>query len=76
MAPAEPAAPAAVHANALTGTVRRASYLGDGVDYQVELDGSGAVLRVAGPTPARAGVGERVSLGIAAAACVPLADSG
>ena len=76
MAPAEPAAPAALHANALTGTVRRASYLGDAVDYQVELDGSGAVLRVAGPTPARALVGERVSLRIAAAACVPLADSG
>src|SRR2546428_2090860 len=32
MAPAEPAAPAALHANALTGTVRRASYLGDDVD--------------------------------------------
>ena len=76
MAPAEPAAPAALHANALTGTVRRASYLGDAVDYQVELDGSGAVLRVAGPTPPRAHVGERVSLRIAAAACVPLADSG
>ncbi len=76
IAPAAPAAPAALHANALTGTVRRASYLGDGVDYQVELDGSGAVLRVAGPTPARAHAGERVSLGIAAAACVPLADSG
>jgi len=76
MAPAEPAAPAALHANALTGTVRRASYLGDAVDYQVELEESGVILRVAGPTPPRAHVGERVSLRIAAAACVPLADSG
>src|SRR5436309_3787448 len=76
MAPAEPAAPAALHANALTGTVRRASYLGDAVDYQVELEESGVILRVAGPTPLRAHVGERVSLRIAAAACVPLADSG
>jgi iron(III) transport system ATP-binding protein len=76
MAPAESAAPAALHANALTGTVRRASYLGDAVDYQVELEESGVILRVAGPTPPRAHVGERVSLRIAAAACVPLADSG
>ena len=76
MAPAEPAAPAAPGANALTETVRRASYLGDAVDYQVELDESGVILRVAGPTPPRVGVGERVSLRVAPAACVPVVDAG
>jgi iron(III) transport system ATP-binding protein len=60
-------------ASVLTGTVRRASYLGDAVDYQVALDEGGIVLRVAGPPPARVPVGAPVRLRIAAAACVPLA---
>ncbi|HXJ77650.1 MAG TPA: ABC transporter ATP-binding protein [Candidatus Methylomirabilis sp.] len=59
--------------NVLVGTVQRSSYLGDGMDYQVEVDGSEIVLRVAGPTPPRVSVGERVMLWIAAASCVPLA---
>jgi len=76
LGPASLVPPSSAGENVLRATVLRASYLGDAVDYQVELDGSGAVLRVAGPTPPRAHVGERVSLRIAAAACVPLADSG
>ncbi len=58
--------------NALRGTVLRASYLGDGVDYQVQLADGDTILRVAGPTPLRARPGESVSLRIPAAACIPL----
>jgi len=74
--PAALASAAAPGANALSGTVRRMSYLGDAVDYQVELDGEDVILRVAGPTPPRAQIGERVTLRIAPAACVPVTESG
>jgi iron(III) transport system ATP-binding protein len=59
-------------ANTLVGTVRRASYLGDTVDYQVALEDSDVVLRVAGPTPARARAGDPVTLTLPADACVLL----
>ncbi len=58
--------------NLLMGTVVRASYLGDAVDYQIQLDLSDVVLRVAGPTPARVRVGERVRVHVPASACIPL----
>jgi len=58
--------------NVLRGTVLRASYLGDGVDYQVQLADGDTILRVAGPTPLRVRPGESVSLRIPAAACIPL----
>jgi len=58
--------------NVLAGTVVRASYLGDGVDYQVQIEGSDVVLRVAGPTQPRVRVGESVSVNVAVGACVPL----
>ena len=74
--PGEPAPAAGSDANVLTGTVQRASYLGDAVDYQVEIEEGGIVLRVAGPTPPRARAGERVSLRVACASCVPLAEGG
>jgi iron(III) transport system ATP-binding protein len=74
--PAALASVAAPGTNTLSGTVRRMSYLGDAVDYQVELDGEGVTLRVAGPTPPRAQIGERVTLRIAPAACVPVTESG
>ncbi len=64
-------APAA-GANALAGTVLRASYLGDTVDYQVALEGSDVVLRVTGPTPARARAGDPVSVTVPTEACVLL----
>jgi len=64
--------PAAAGANAFTGTVVRASYLGDAVDYQVRLEESDVVLRATGPAPARVRVGEKVSVTIAPGACVPL----
>ena len=58
--------------NALAGTVLRASYLGDTVDYQVGLEESDVVLRVAGPTPARARAGDLVSITVPAESCVLL----
>ncbi len=74
LVPGEPAAGSATPGvNALAGTVLRASYPGDAVDYQVQLEQSDAVLRVTGPTPPRVRVGARVGLRIAPAACVPLA---
>jgi len=63
-------------ANLLAGTVQRSSYLGDSMDYQVEVDASGVVLRVVGPTPPRVSVvGERMTLRIAPASGVPLGDA-
>ena len=63
-------------ANVLAGTVLRASYLGEAMDYQVALDGSDVVLRVTGPAPARVRPGEPVTVTVPAAACVllPAAD--
>jgi iron(III) transport system ATP-binding protein len=62
-------------ANALGATILRASYLGDGVDYQVRLDDSDVTLRVHGAAPPRARVGDRVVARIAPAACVPVPDA-
>jgi ABC-type Fe3+/spermidine/putrescine transport system ATPase subunit len=58
--------------NVLTGSVIRASYLGDTVDYQIRLDGSDVVLRVTGPAPARARAGESVAVTVPPEACVLL----
>jgi len=66
----------AARTNVLAGTVIRASYLGDGVDYQVQLDDSDVVLRVAGPPSSRARPGEKVSAIVPAGACVPLPSGG
>jgi iron(III) transport system ATP-binding protein len=72
---ASPDAPPPPGANALGGTVQRASFLGDGVDYQVKVAGSDLVLRVAAPASQRLRVGEAVALRIDPAACVALAAS-
>jgi iron(III) transport system ATP-binding protein len=61
--------------NALRGTVQRACFLGDSVDYQVKVADSDVVLRVAGPAAPRRRAGESVGLSIEPAACVPLAAS-
>jgi iron(III) transport system ATP-binding protein len=61
--------------NAFAGIVRRASYLGDAVDYQVEIEDSGIVLRVAGPVPPKARAGQKVRLTIPPTACIPLTES-
>ncbi|MBI2161295.1 MAG: ABC transporter ATP-binding protein [Candidatus Rokubacteria bacterium] len=61
--------------NALRGTVKRASFLGDSVDYEVQVAEGDVVLRVAAPTSQRLRAGESVGLRIDPAACVPLADA-
>ena len=72
LGPAALAPPSSAGENVLRATVLRASYLGDAVDYQVQLAEGDTVLRVAGPTPLRARPGESVSLRIPAVACIPL----
>jgi iron(III) transport system ATP-binding protein len=70
--PEERAAP---DANALRGTVQRASFLGDGVDYHVQVADSDVVLRVSAPAGRRLRAGEAVTLSIDPAACIVLAAS-
>jgi len=66
---------AAAGANALRGTVRRAAFLGDSVDYEIAVADSDLVLRAAAaPTP-RLPVGAAVGLRIDPEACVPLAEA-
>ncbi|MBM4440559.1 MAG: ABC transporter ATP-binding protein [Candidatus Rokubacteria bacterium] len=60
--------------NVLRGAVQRVTFLGELIDYQVQIDGSALVLRVAAPATARLAVGAAVGLRIAPAACVVLAD--
>jgi iron(III) transport system ATP-binding protein len=60
--------------NVLAGTVQRASFLGDGVDYHVAVAGSDLVLRVAAPASPRHQAGEVVVVHIPADAGVTLAD--
>jgi len=67
--------PPAAGVNSLPGTVLRASYLGDSVDYEVRLDAGDVTLRATSPAPARVSPGERVSVRIAPSACVPLPEA-
>ena len=66
---------AAPGTNVMVGTVQRASFLGDGVDYQVQVADSDVVLRVTAPVAPRLRAGEAVSLSIDPAACIALAAS-
>jgi len=52
--------------------VLRASYLGDAVDYQVQLDGGDLVLRVAGPITRRFRPGDAVTLTVLQCSAVRL----
>jgi len=72
VAPAGGARPSAGH-NALAGTIKRVSFLGESVDYQVELPG-GLMLRVAAPAGRRLPVGAAVELTIDPAVCVPVGE--
>jgi iron(III) transport system ATP-binding protein len=74
LAPASSPRPEGEAVNVLRGIVQRTSYLGDAIDYQVQVEGSDVVLRVAGPPPAAVRAGQQVTLAFPAAACVPLAD--
>ncbi len=60
--------------NLLRGAIQRVSYLGDVVDYQVQVEGSDVVLRVAAPSSVRFQPGEAVTLAVASSACIPLAE--
>jgi iron(III) transport system ATP-binding protein len=62
LGPASVAPPSSAGENVLRATVLRASYLGDAVDYQVQLDGGDLVLRVAGPITRRFRPGDAVVL--------------
>jgi len=58
--------------NAFAATVRRASYLGTAVDYQVAVDGADITLRVTAPVAPRFVVGDAVTLNVEPASCVAL----
>jgi TOBE domain len=58
----------------MQGVVQRASFLGERMDYQVEVAAGDLVLRVTAPVSRRLRPGEAVGLRIDAVACVPLAD--
>jgi len=62
-------------ANALGGAIRRVSFLGDSLDYEVAVADSDLVLRVTEPARRRRSAGDAVTLVIDPAACV-LLDEG
>ena len=59
-------------------TIRRASYVGTAIDYQVAVDGSDVLLRVTAPVWPRWSVGDAVTLAVDPASCVVVdrADAG
>jgi iron(III) transport system ATP-binding protein len=70
-----PVAAGEAGSNVLAGTVRRASFLGDAMEYEIEVAGSDVVLRVTAPPAPRLRAGEAVRVRIDPAACLPLADA-
>jgi iron(III) transport system ATP-binding protein len=76
LAPGAAGGPVPAGLNVLAGAVVRASYLGETVDYQVQLEGCDVVLRVTGPAPGRARPGDAVRLTVPPEACVLLPAPG
>src|SRR5437660_582138 len=72
LGPASLVPPSSAGENVLRATVLRASYLGDAVDYQVQLDGGDLVLRVAGPITRRFRPGDAVTLTVLQCSAVRL----
>jgi len=72
LGPASLVPPSSTGENVLRATVLRASYLGDAVDYQVQLDGGDLVLRVAGPITRRFRPGDAVVLTVLQCSAVRL----
>ena len=72
LGPASLAPPSSAEENVLRATVLRASYLGDAVDYLVQLDGGDLVLRVAGPVTRRFRPGDAVALTVLQCSAVRL----
>ena len=58
--------------NTFGASIRRASYVGTAVDYQVVVDGSDVALRVTAPVSPRLATGDVVTLTLDPAACVAL----
>jgi iron(III) transport system ATP-binding protein len=73
LGPGNAAAPGAP--NLLRATVRRASYLGSAIDYEMGVDASDVVLRVTAPVSSRFKSGDAATLAIDPAACVPVSDT-
>jgi iron(III) transport system ATP-binding protein len=72
LGPASLAPPSSAGENVLRATVLRASYLGDAVDYQVQLEGGDLVLRVAGSATRRFRPGDAVALTVLQCSAVRL----
>jgi len=70
-----PVAAGEAGSNVLAGTVRRASFLGDAMEYEIEIAASDVVLRATAPPVPRLRAGEAVRVRIDPAACLPLADT-
>jgi ABC-type Fe3+/spermidine/putrescine transport system ATPase subunit len=69
--PAAGAAPGdSARPNVFSGTVARASYFGDTMDYQVAIDGTVSTLRVTGAPEPRFAVGQTVAVRIEPGRCV------
>ena len=62
-------------ANAWRATIRRASFLGESVDYEVGTAGSDITMRVTASATPRLRPGDAVGIAIDPAACVPLAEA-
>jgi iron(III) transport system ATP-binding protein len=62
-------------ASGFRGTVRRAAFLGDSVDYEVAVAGSDVVLRASAAPAPRFEVGAAVGVSIDPGACVVLQDA-
>jgi ABC-type Fe3+/spermidine/putrescine transport system ATPase subunit len=63
-------APDDARLNVFTGTVTRASYFGDAMDYQVAIAGTDCTLRASGPPESRLVIGQAVVVRIAADRCI------
>jgi iron(III) transport system ATP-binding protein len=72
LAPFSLAAPSSLGESVLRATVLRASYLGDAVDYQVQLDDGDLVLRVAGSITRRFRPGEAVAVTVLSCSTIRL----
>jgi iron(III) transport system ATP-binding protein len=62
--------PGAAPANVFPGTVTRAAYFGDAMDYQVAIAATATTLRVAGPPAPRFAVDEAVVVRIEPRSCI------
>jgi iron(III) transport system ATP-binding protein len=66
----EASATGSAQINTFTGTVTRASYFGDAMDYEVVIAGSACTLRAAGAPEPRFALGQPVVVRIAADRCI------